>query len=263
MKAAEADSGRLRIHLLGGFRVLLDEQEITHLIRPKSRALLKALAANRARGLSKDALSELLWPEAYPSSSYLSLKVETHNLRRVFRSSGGEGWILVRNGTYRLNTDREVWIDVDCFEQRLHLGKKAEAEGDTARARREYETALDLYLGDYLEEDIYDDSCMVPRERLRDLHLELLGRLARIAHRARDHTGTIDFCHRIVLADPCREDAYQLLILAHAAMRQLGRAGAWYAVARQTVRRELDRDVSPRTREVFESLFAHDRVSIA
>jgi hypothetical protein len=54
-----------------------------------------------------------------------------------------------------------------------------------------------------------------------------------------------------------------MLMLAHAAMKQLSRAGAWYAVARQTVKRELDRDVSRRTKDVFEGLFARDGASIA
>jgi DNA-binding SARP family transcriptional activator len=262
MTATAKDAQQLRIYLLGNFRVLLDEREITRQIRPKSRALLKALAAN-TRGLSKDALSELLWPETYPSSSHLSLKVETHNLRRTLGSKGGDSWILVRDGMYRLNMDRSIWIDVDGFEELFRVGKRAEERGDTARARERYEAALDLYTGDYLEDDVYEDSALVVRERLRDLHLELLGRLARIAYKARDHAGTIGYCHQIVLADPCREDAYQLLIVAHAAMRQFSRAGAWYAVARQTVKRELDRDVSKRTREVFENLFIRDGASIA
>lgn len=263
MKATASDAGRLRIHLLGAFRVLLDEQVITHLIRPKSRALLKALAAKRTRGLPRDVLSELLWPDAHPSSSYLSLKVETHNLRRALGRSTGDGWILVRDGTYRLNTDLPIWIDVNSFEERFRRGKIAEEAGEMARARTEYETALELYSGDYLEDDLYDDSALVVRERLKDIHLELLGRLAHMARQEQDYSATIGYCHRIVLADPCREDAYQLLILAHAAMRQFSRAGAWYAVARQTVRRELDRDVSRQTKEVFENLFTRDGASIA
>lgn len=241
--------------MFGSFRVELDGRDLTRQVRPKSRALLKALAANRTTGLSKDALAELLWADVLTSSSYLSLKVEIHNLRRVLGSKGSDGWIVVRDGTYRLNSNRAIWSDVGSFEERIRLGKKAESTGELARSREEYEAALELYVGDYLEDDVYDDSTLVARERLRDMHLEVLGRLARIAQRERDFSGTIDYCHQIVLADPCREDAYQLLMLSHAAMRQFSRAGAWYAVARHTVKRELDRDVSPRTKEVFESLF--------
>ena len=35
---------------------------------------------------------------------------------------------------------------------------------------------------------------------------------------------------KIVLADPCREDAYRMLMSSHAALNQYARAGAWYAV---------------------------------
>lgn len=254
---------RLEVFLLGTFRVLLDGQDVTRQIRPKSRALLKALAANRSAGVPKDALAELLWPDAFPSSSHLSLKVETHNLRRMLGGSGADGWILVRDGTYRLNLERHIQIDVVRFEERFRLGKRAEADGDLARAREEYASALELYCGDYLEDDLYEDSALVVRERLKDLHLETLGRLASLARKERDYAATVDYCHQIVLADPCREDAYQQLMLAHAAMRQFSRAGAWYAVARHTIKRELDRDVSRQTKEVFENLFSSEGTSIA
>lgn len=253
----------LELHLLGSFRIVLQGRDITRQVRPKSRALLRALAASAPSGLSKDALSELLWPSSFPSSSNLSLKVETHNLRRMLDCKSGDGWIIVQDGTYRLNLTRPVWIDVSAFEERYRRGKAAETDGDPQAARAEYEAALALYTGDYLEDDLYDDSTLVARERLKDLHLAILGRLACLAQSARDYAGTIDFCHQIVLADPCREDAYQLLILSHAAMRQYSRAGAWYAVARHTLKRELDRDVSRRTKDVFENLFRQEGASTA
>jgi Bacterial transcriptional activator domain len=58
-----------------------------------------------------------------------------------------------------------------------------------------------------------------------------------------------------VLADSCREDAYRLLIQSHAALNQIARAGAWYAVCRATLRREVSAVPSNETVGLFESLF--------
>jgi DNA-binding SARP family transcriptional activator len=248
----------LKLYLLGSFRVVVRGEDRTGRIRPKSRALLKALAANRSGVLTKDALAETLWPGADPSSSHLSLKVEAHNLRRALGCVAGDemAWIQNEQGAYRLNRSNLIWLDVEAFESHVRRAREFDAVGDRASAAAEYEAALDAYGGDYLEEDMYDDSTIVTRERLRDLQLNVLSRLARLAWKARDHETTISYCHRIVTADPCREDAYQLLILSHAALRQVSRATAWYEVARQSLRRELDRDVGRKTREIYESLFS-------
>ncbi len=83
-----------------------------------------------------------------------------------------------------------------------------------------------------------------------------MSRLAELAGNAGDHQAVIRYCHKIVDADPCREDAYRTLMQSHASMNQLARAGAWYAVCRSLLQREMAAEPSAETRETFESLFS-------
>lgn len=258
-RGGDADAGLLSVFMLSSFRVAVNGTPLNGRLRAKGRELLKILAAHRERILPRDALLEMLWPDADPSTAAISLKVAAHNLRGVLepdKENGSPGsWVICRDGTYALNPEGRIWIDVECLEQHWRAGKACEARGDLAAARGEFEAAEQLYSGDFLEEDLYEDWTLVRRERMRDVYLELVSKLAEMAAATGSHRDVIRYCHRIIDADPCREDAYRMLMQAHGALNQPARAGAWYAVCRSMLRREIGVDPSPETAATFDSLF--------
>ena len=252
-------AGTLSVYLLGSFRVLRDGQPVNGSLGGKGRQLLKVLAAHHNRCLPKDVLIEMLWPEGDPAAAAISLKVAAHNLRSALepnRESGHPGnWVIGQNGSYRLNMKASVWIDALALREHHARGVALEATGFHKEAREQLTVAESLYAGDYLEEDVYDDWTVLRREELRDVYLDILGRLASLAAREQAHAEVISLCHKIVLADSCREDAYRMLIQSHAALNQIARAGAWYAVCRSALRREVGSGPSAETVRLFEELF--------
>jgi DNA-binding SARP family transcriptional activator len=253
------DTPRLELYFLSSFRAIRAGAPITSHLTGKPRQFLKLLGANGRRHVPKDALIEMLWPEGHPGAGATSLKVVAHKLRTALepeKETGEAGiWIEAAHGTYRLNPEAPVWIDVDVFRNHWRRGCVLQAEGRYAEARAEFAQAEELYAGDYLEEDLYEDWTIIPREQLKDIHLDVLQRLAELAERDDDHADVIRYCHKIVLADPCREDGYRMLMRSHGALNQLARAGAWYAVCRQTLAREVGMPPNAETIETFESLF--------
>jgi len=241
----------LCIYLLGSTRVSSDGVDITNRIRPKSLGLLKLLAHARRRPVSREMLTEILWPDSPPAAAFGSLKVAAHNLRRSLGMSSPDStdWMMTHRGAYRLGAS--VWIDADQFERHIRTAKAHQAVGETVHARESFAAAAALYLGDYLEDDPYEDWPTLTRERLRDQYLYALGWLAVRAVEDHDYQRAIDYSHQIVQFDPCREDVYQLLMVSHCALGQLSRAVAWYAAAARMVRRELDAEVSQQTRKTF------------
>lgn len=250
---------RLDLRMLSMFQVSLDGQTINGGLGGKARQLLKILAANRQKCLPKDYLIDMIWPNSEPDAAAVSLKVTAHNLRSALdpnRSNGSPSyWVIAESGTYRLNPDANIWIDVDGFKDLYTTGRRLESNGDLTGAWRIFEQAESLYTGDYLEEDMYEDWTIIAREQLRDLYLDVLGRLANLALHERAHDDVIRYCHKIITADPCREDAYRLLMRSHGALNQVARAGAWYAVCRSVLQREVGVQLSPETVEEFERLF--------
>ncbi len=246
--------------MLSSFRVLRNGETVDGNLGGKARQLLKILAANRRRCVPKDLLIEMIWPNGDPAAAAISLKVAAYNVRSALdpdrKSCRTANWIVSGNGTYRLNPDANIWLDTDCFRQHYQQGRSLEAEGSTTEARHEFEKADELYTGDYLEEDMYEDWTVVRREELRDLYLDTLGRLAHLALQENLHNDVIRYCHKIVLSDPCREDAYQMLMSSHGALNQLARAGSWYAVCRAILHREVGTLPSSETVSRFEGLFS-------
>lgn len=249
----------LTICLFSAFRVFRSGIRVDDTLGSKSRSLMKVLAANPAKCLPKDALMEFVWPQHSPSSAATSLKVAAHKLRQALGSTkgtrGSSEWIVAEKGSYRLNRSAAVWIDVEAFFYHHRLARGLLAAGANEAARLEFEKAEQLYTGDYLEEDIYDDWTVIRREELRDLYLEILRKLATLCMAERRHEDVIRYCHKIVLADPCREDAYQMLMRSHGALNQVARAGSWYAVCRATLFREIGTSPNMETVRTFEELF--------
>ena len=255
----------LSLYMLSSFQVFQNGKAVSDGLGGKARQLLKILAANRRRCLPKDLLIEMIWPQGDPSAAAVSLKVAAHNLRSALepdKQSGNPGnWVIAENGTYRLNPDAEIWLDTDSFRDHYDRGRSLQAEGASVDARLEFEKADEIYTGDYLEEDMYEDWTVIRREELRDLYLDSLGRLANLARQEDLHTDVIRYCHKIVLADPCREDAYQMLMRSHAALNQIARVGSWYAVCRAALQREVGSRPSAETISLFEGLFSNPEES--
>lgn len=254
-----APSPSLAIHMMASFRVAVNGEDVTARLGGKARSLLKILASHRDRILPRDALMEMLWPDTDPVTGGVSLKVAAHNLRSILEPGRTAGthdrWVVFRDGTYGLNRDAKVWIDTESLERHWRRGTAFQAAQEIELARREYREAERLYAGDLLEEDIYDDWTIIRREQLRDVYLEIVSNLAELAMQNGDARDAIRYCHKIIDADPCREDAYRMLMQCHGALNQHARAGAWYAVCRTMLKREIGASPGTDTVRAFESLF--------
>ncbi len=261
-EAGAESSASLRIRMFSTFRVSVNGEELNGRLNGKARTLLKILAVHRDRVLPRDALMEMVWPDTDPATGPISLKVTAHNLRGALEPMKPSGtpstWIVFRDGTYYLDRNNGVWIDIEEFDRHWRAGRQAELRGDIEVARVAYRTVEALYAGDFLEEDIYDDWTIIRREQLRDMYLDAVSRLADFAVTAGDHREAIRYCHKIIDTDPCREDAYRALMSSHGALNQRARAGAWYAVCRTMLKREMGVGPAIDTVNVFESLFRED-----
>lgn len=259
-RRTRSNGPRLSIHMFGPFRVAIGDVFVSDRLTAKAGALLKIIAAHRRRAIPRDALIERLWPEADPGSGSISLKVAAYTLRRALDSNKEHArpgaWVVASCGSYQLNPSANIWIDVEAFEERQARGRALEARGAWREVQTEYQRAENLYVGDYLEEDLYEEWTIIRREELRDMYLALLWKLGNLTYQQKAYEEAIRYCHKIVLADPCREDAYQMLMRSHVALNQFSRAGAWYAVCRQMLKREVDAKPSDETIRLFESLFS-------
>ena len=251
----DAVHSTLRARFFGHFELLCDDEILN--LGPNSRALtiLKYLLANRGRPVSQDHLMGWLWPESNLKKARWSLNSAIHGLRKLLNGcSVSMNYVLLDEGSYRLSSEIIVSTDVDEFDERYERGRRLEQTGEAAEAAIEYEKAIELYRGDYLVEDLYEDWTMVERERLANAYMDIVGRLAVHYMENGQLRECVRCCYRALEKDRCHEDSYRLLMRCYAQMGQLSSAVRQYRMCEQILGQEYGTSPSPETRSLLYSI---------
>jgi DNA-binding SARP family transcriptional activator len=179
---AGAASG-LNVFALGPLRVERGDTSIRQWGGAKAgtrqaEALFAFLFDRGERGVAKDEIIELVWPDVDLERADLAFHRTLGGLRTTLepgRPGGDRGTAIVfHNDRYRLDTSLVAWSDVEGFEEEMAA---AGATADPAAALRHLERARSLYRGDYLDDcPFYGDSAQVEerRELLRGRFVDLL-----------------------------------------------------------------------------------------
>ena len=254
----------LEVYCLGKFQVRVGRVRIEQWHSVKAKALLKYLIAHRDHPVSKDMLMEALWPGCEPLLANNNLKAAARALRQTLSSvpssNGHVSWILFQDGNYMINAEADLWADVDEFEYHWQVARVLEKEGSTAEAILEHRNAEQLYKGDYMEDNLYDEWSTLRREALKDTYLSILGRLADYSMQEADYEGCAVYCQKILGKDPCREDAYQRLMSCHSRLGQRSRAISWYRLCEKTIKAELGVAPNRGTAALHEKLLGDEYV---
>src|SRR5215217_6286219 len=172
----------LRANFFGRFELLRDGEIVPLGRNARALAILKYLLARRACPVPQDHLMDWLWPESDPKRARWSLNSAVYALRKLLGcclpSLSAPETVLFEKGRYQLSPRISLSADTDEFDSRFAEGRRLEEAGRVPEAVAEYEKAVELYRGDYLVEDLYEDWTVIERERLIDAYRELLHRLA-------------------------------------------------------------------------------------
>ncbi len=143
---------------------------------------------------------------------------------------------------------------MDEFDGCYEKGRLLEKAGRLSEAVAEYEKAVEIYRGDYLVEDLYEDWTMVERERLSNAYMDMLGRLAIYYLEAGQPQESIRSCYRVLEKDHCHEDSYRLLMRCYVRLGLRGRALRQYRLCEKILRQEYATVPSPETQSLHENL---------
>ena len=251
----------LRARFFGHFEMLCND-EVVHLGRNgRALAILKYLLAHRVRPVSQDRLMGWLWPESSLKKARWSLNSAIHVLRKLLSdcpSLDAENYVLLEEGYYRLCPTVRVETDVDEFDAHYERGRCLEKAHRRQEAAAEYERAVELYRGDYLVEDLYEDWTMVERERLSNAYVDMLWRLAVHYMEAGQPQESIRACYRLLEKDRCHEDSYRLLMRCYASLGLRGRALRHYRLCEEMLEQEYGTTPSSETRSLYSSLLGYE-----
>lgn len=166
-----------RISTFGSLRIFLEDRLLSEDVwgRAGVRRLFLLLLANRGRWLNNDFIQECLWQEPDPQASRRVLASRLSELRHILEPwhPPGKPYLMIqtRRGACGLFGGERLWLD---YEEFCRLIKEAEAfywKRCFREARKAYRQALDLYVGDFLEEYPYEDWLVQKRESLKETYL--------------------------------------------------------------------------------------------
>jgi LuxR family transcriptional regulator, maltose regulon positive regulatory protein len=252
----------LQVRFFGHFEMLCDSETMPLGRNGKALTILKYLLANRNRPVSQDHLMGWLWPESNLKKARWSLNSAIHGLRKLLSrcpSSVSMTYVSLEDGYYRLSPSVRISADVDEFDERHRQGRHLEKNRRMREAAIEYEMAIELYRGDYLVEDLYEDWTMVERERLANAYIDILGRLAIHYMEVEQHQESIRACYRVLEKDRCHEDSYRLLMRCYAKLGLRARALHQYRMCEQILGQEYGTSPSPETRSLYAGLLSDER----
>lgn len=200
----------LWVYALGPLRVERDGQLIERWGGDKAgtyqaEALFAFLFDRRGRGVSKDEVAEVIWPELAIDRADTAFHRTLSALRRTLEPELKRGnqstTVTFHHERYWLNPSSVTGSDLELFNAAIERGHAAARRDDTEQAVLSFSQALQLYRGAYLDDcPFYGDSSYVEPRRieLHAQHLEALLTLAGI-HERRGQPSEAAACYRRAL----------------------------------------------------------------
>jgi len=255
-------SPRLRIHLLGGFRVERDGDvpPVTRWRRHAAQVVVKLLAVTPGHRLHRDEVVEACWPDADPESASRNLRVTLHAARHTLQPElaprAASAYLRTEGDMLALDR-RGVVVDLDEAEERS-AGALRE-RGDRRLAA--LEEAAGLVSAELLPEDRYAawaGPARAAQDRLRE---RVLLALADTAAGAGAQDRAVDVLQGLLAADPLSETAHLALIRVLLATGQRRPALAAYHACRDVLAAELGASPGSAIEELHQEALAAPRAA--
>ena len=193
---------------------------------------------------------DLLWPDHGRRAAANNLSQALHAARRALGpddAKAASGYLASQGEQLVLCPGGELWVDVEAFEE-------AAATARRSRDPAAYRAALNLYAGELLPRDPYEEWAEVPREGLRQLFLSLLVELASLHEERGEYGPGIEALRRAVVEEPTREEAHIGLMRLYALGGRQAEALAQYARLEEFLSRELGAEPQASSRELREEI---------
>src|SRR5918998_4024728 len=237
----------VRVWLLGRFRVSVGTRRE---VQPgewhlrKAASLVKLLALAQGQQLHREQVMEWLWPELGRKAASNNLRQTLHAARRALDRADGSRYLTSEGELLVLSPAGEIWVDAEAFEEAAITARRS---GDPAA----YRAAIELYAGELLPEDRYEEWAETRRQELRRTFLSLLVELAGLYEERgveEELEPAIQALRRALAEEPSNEEAHVGLMRLHARSGRSGEALRQYVRLSEALSSGLGAEPSTSTR---------------
>jgi DNA-binding SARP family transcriptional activator len=228
----------LKIHLLGHFKVMKDEEPIEIPSRP-AQSLLAYLVMSAGTVHRREKLAGLLWPEANESNARSNLRGALWRLRKAV----GNEYFIADKISVAFDDSSTYWLDVTTLA----------GEDGQEQATEELLKDISIYGGELLP-GFYEDWVILERERYRalfDKKVQFL--LDRLVEEKR-WSEVLEWGERWIAMGHAPEPAYRALMFAYCGLGDIASMANAYQRCVKTLKDELGVEPSGETKAAYEYL---------
>jgi predicted ATPase/DNA-binding SARP family transcriptional activator/DNA-binding CsgD family transcriptional regulator len=243
----------VRVRLLGGFQVSVGERIIegNEWRLRKAASLLKLLALAPNHRLHREQAMETLWPELGARAASNNLRGALHVARRTLEPDPtiSSLYLSLREEQLALCPGGLLWVDAEVFEETAATARRS-------RDPAAYRAAIELYAGELLPEDRYEEWAEDSRQELRRSYLSLLVELAGLYEQRGEYEGAIEALRRVLAEEPTHEEAHVGLMRLYAVSGRREEALSQYERLDEALSEELGAKPEAASRHLFEEIAA-------
>jgi predicted ATPase/DNA-binding SARP family transcriptional activator/DNA-binding CsgD family transcriptional regulator len=250
-RAPSESLAQIRVRLLGGFRISVGSKTIEEgawRLR-KAAGLVKLLSLAPNHRLHREQIMEAFWPNLGMRAASNNVRQTLHAARRTLTSdpSVGSRYLASEDESLVLCPGGSLWVDVEAFE----------AAAATVRRSRDpaaYRAAIELYAGDLLPDDRYEEWTQGRREELRQLYIARLVALAALYEERDEHGLAIEALRKAIANEPTFEEGHAGLMRLYAISGRPEQALAQYARLCDALFRGLGTEPAAATRRLRDEI---------
>ena len=237
--------------MLGGFRVSVGLRMIEgrEWRLKKAASLVKLLALAPDHWLHRERVMEVLWPDLGMRAASNNLRQTLHAARRTLDPAAGSRYLACHDESLVLCREGSLRVDVEVFEEAARTARRSQ---DPAA----YRAVLDLYAGELLPADRYEEWTENRREYLQGLYLTLLIELAGLYEERGEYGPAVETLRSAVTEEPNLEKAHASLMRLYALLDQRGEALAQYERLRQGLSGRLSTEPGATTQRLRDKIAA-------
>jgi predicted ATPase/DNA-binding SARP family transcriptional activator/DNA-binding CsgD family transcriptional regulator len=241
----------VRVWLLGTFRVSVGSRTIEQdqwRLR-KAASLVKLLAIAPTHRLHREHVMDLLWPDLGKKAASNNLRRVLHFARRTLDAAKGSRYLASKDESLELCPGGSLWVDVEAFEEAAVMARRS-------RDPAAYGVAIELYAGQLLPDERYEEWAENKRQGLRGTLLSLLGELTGLYEERGEYGKAVETLRRALSEDPANEEAHARLMRFYALSGRQGDALAQYERLKEALSGWLGTDPRPTTRALRQDIEA-------
>ena len=248
---SDRSPGPVRIRLLGEFRVSVGSKTVEERdwrLR-KPAALVKLLALAPGHRLLREQAMDLLWPNLGKKAAANNLRQALYAARKTLHPDPQHAsrYLSSENEWLALCPAGDLWVDIEAFEEAAWASHRA---GEPSA----YEAAIDLYAGELLPQDRYEEWAEERRQNLHETYVSVLIGLTSTYGKRGDYGSAGEALRKAVSEEPTREEAHAGLMRLLALSGRKAEALRQYETLRENLSHELGVEPSASSRALREEI---------